>query len=68
MRLMFLQILVAGHRATLRRGDDYPEIREEVPQKGVLVAVPLFHVTGMTSFSVRPRVCCIPSRSDDTDR
>jgi hypothetical protein len=24
------------------------------PQKGVLVAVPLFHVTGTTSFSVHP--------------
>jgi len=53
---MFLQILVAGHRATLRRGDDYPEFKEEVPQKGILIAVPLFHVTGTTSFSVRPHV------------
>ena len=65
---MFLQILVAGHRATLRRGEDYPDLMGEIPQKGVLVAVPLFHVTGITSFSVRPRVCYIFSRSDSTNR
>jgi hypothetical protein len=48
-----LQVLVGGHRAALRRGEDYPELQDQVPQQGVLVGVPLFHVTGLTSFSVK---------------
>lgn len=46
------QILAGGSRAALRRGEDYPQLQREGPQKGILVTVPLFHVTGSTSFSV----------------
>lgn len=44
--------MAGGLRAALRNGADYPLPLQEGPQKGVLVAVPLFHVTGTTSFSV----------------
>ena len=46
------QIMAGGARAALRRGENYPLPLQEGPQKGILVSVPLFHVTGMTSFSV----------------
>ncbi|KAG6900762.1 hypothetical protein C0993_002186 [Termitomyces sp. T159_Od127] len=48
-----LNVTVGGLRASLRRGEDYPDFNmNEEPQKGILVAVPLFHVTGTTSFSM----------------
>lgn len=47
-----LNVVSGGARATLRTGGDYPLPPPEGPQKGVLVAVPLFHVTGTTSFSM----------------
>lgn len=47
-----LQVLVGGFRAALRRGDEFPAAQSTGPQKGTLVGVPLFHVTGSTSFSV----------------
>ncbi|KJA19908.1 hypothetical protein HYPSUDRAFT_68905 [Hypholoma sublateritium FD-334 SS-4] len=47
-----LNLLAGGLRATLRKGDDYPTAPKSGPQKGALVAVPLFHVTGCTSFSM----------------
>ena len=50
---IYEQLLAGGLRATLRKGDDYPTAPKSGPQKGALVAVPLFHVTGCTSFSVR---------------
>ncbi|KAJ7096301.1 hypothetical protein C8R44DRAFT_812674 [Mycena epipterygia] len=44
--------VAAGNiRASLRRGEGIPSAPSG-PQKGVLVAVPLFHVTGSTSFSM----------------
>ncbi|KAF8161102.1 hypothetical protein B0H34DRAFT_654088 [Crassisporium funariophilum] len=47
-----LNVLVGGFRAAIRRGDDFPTIQRIEPQKATLVAVPLFHVTGSTSFSM----------------
>ena len=59
-------MLVGGFRAALRRGEDLspspspnPSASTStsppvVPQKAALVAVPLFHVTGSTSYSVGP--------------
>ncbi|KAF9475541.1 acetyl-CoA synthetase-like protein [Pholiota conissans] len=47
-----LNLLSGGLRAALRRGDDYPTMQKTCPQKGALIAVPLFHVTGCTSFSM----------------
>ncbi|TFK75420.1 acetyl-CoA synthetase-like protein [Pluteus cervinus] len=44
--------LVGGSRAALRRGEAIPSFKSPSPQKGVLVSVPLFHVTGTTSFSI----------------
>ncbi|KAJ7647316.1 hypothetical protein FB45DRAFT_893048 [Roridomyces roridus] len=46
-----LNLLVAATRASLRRGEDGPAAAAG-PQRGVLVAVPFFHVTGSTSFSM----------------
>ncbi|KAJ3724511.1 hypothetical protein C8R42DRAFT_453754 [Lentinula raphanica] len=46
-----LNAQVAPRRATLRRGDNLSPAPEG-PQKGALVAVPLFHVTGLTSYSM----------------
>lgn len=40
---------MANKRAVLRRGDSLAETADG-PQKGAFVAVPLFHVTGMTSY------------------
>ncbi|KAH9485387.1 Long-chain-fatty-acid--CoA ligase FadD13 [Psilocybe cubensis] len=45
-------VLVGGFRASIRRGEDTPKVQRTVPQKGTLVTVPLFHVTGSTSFSM----------------
>ncbi|KAF8062191.1 hypothetical protein FPV67DRAFT_1563616 [Lyophyllum atratum] len=46
-------VMVGGIRATLRRGGDYPDFGEEEGlQKGILIGVPLFHVTGLTSFTL----------------
>ncbi|RDB16970.1 2-succinylbenzoate--CoA ligase [Hypsizygus marmoreus] len=47
-----LNLLAGSFRAALRRGEDYPTPKEVLPQKGILVSVPLFHVTGTTSFSM----------------
>lgn len=45
--------MVGGIRADLRKGGDYPDFNaENIPQKGALIGVPLFHVTGLTSFTV----------------
>ncbi|KIK67403.1 hypothetical protein GYMLUDRAFT_217659 [Collybiopsis luxurians FD-317 M1] len=41
----------ATRRAILRRGED-PASPPEGPQKGALIAVPLFHVTGLTSYTM----------------
>ncbi len=50
-----LQTIVGGRRALLRRGGNLPDPAAPVngPQKGALIAVPLFHVTGTTSYTVR---------------
>ncbi|CAA7257483.1 unnamed protein product [Cyclocybe aegerita] len=47
-----LNVLAGGFRAALRRGEDFPTKQRTVPQKATLVSVPLFHVTGSTSFSM----------------
>ncbi|KAJ2913136.1 hypothetical protein MD484_g7268, partial [Candolleomyces efflorescens] len=61
-----LNVLVGGFRAALRRGEDLSPTPSPspstsgststsapvVPQKAALVAVPLFHVTGSTSYSM----------------
>ncbi|KAJ8489092.1 hypothetical protein ONZ45_g13711 [Pleurotus djamor] len=44
-------ISVGVLRAKLRQGESLPEPKQG-PQQGVLVAVPLFHVTGSTSLSM----------------
>ncbi|KAJ7783198.1 hypothetical protein B0H16DRAFT_1495863 [Mycena metata] len=46
-----INVGVASMRASLRRGEDIHPL-PSTPQKGVLVGVPLFHVTGSTSFSM----------------
>ncbi|KAF9029002.1 acetyl-CoA synthetase-like protein [Hymenopellis radicata] len=46
-----LNTIVGGKRAAIRRGDD-PSSGPSSIQKGALVAVPLFHVTGTTSYSM----------------
>ncbi|KAL4242044.1 hypothetical protein ABKN59_000589 [Abortiporus biennis] len=43
---------VASSRATLRSGGNLGATSHLGPQKGTLVAVPLFHVSGLTSFSM----------------
>ncbi|KAL5480310.1 hypothetical protein ACEPAI_1580 [Sanghuangporus weigelae] len=42
---------LAKFRAVLRRGEDLPDLGAAAtqPQRGVLISVPLFHVTGLTS-------------------
>ncbi|PPQ77756.1 hypothetical protein CVT25_011191 [Psilocybe cyanescens] len=40
-----------GRRAALRRGEDIPP-PPTGPQKGILLSVPLFHVTGLTSLTM----------------
>ncbi|KAJ8076496.1 hypothetical protein PM082_000919 [Marasmius tenuissimus] len=47
-----LNTLVGNRRAVLRRGEDLAPAQDDGPQKGALVAVPLFHVTGLTSYSM----------------
>lgn len=49
-----LNTIVGGRRALLRRGGNLPDPAAPVqgPQKGALIAVPLFHVTGTTSYSM----------------
>ncbi|KAK0207498.1 hypothetical protein IW262DRAFT_1530175 [Armillaria fumosa] len=49
-----LNTIVGGMRALLRRGGNLPDpaTSTNVPQKGALIAVPLFHVTGTTSYSM----------------
>jgi len=42
---------VASSRAKLRRGEDLPQ-PQPGPQRGILVSVPLFHVTGSTSLTM----------------
>lgn len=46
------QVLVGSRRAALRRGEDISSAPPPGPQKGILVSVPFFHVTGSTSLSV----------------
>lgn len=40
-----LNTTVGGARAILRRGEDLPAPVPNAPQKALLLAVPLFHVT-----------------------
>ncbi|KAG7098572.1 hypothetical protein E1B28_000505 [Marasmius oreades] len=47
-----LNTLVGTRRAALRRGEDLAPVQNAGPQKGALVAVPLFHVTGLTSYTM----------------
>ncbi|KAK0219288.1 hypothetical protein EDD85DRAFT_865852 [Armillaria nabsnona] len=49
-----LNTIVGGRRALLRRGGNLPDPASLVngPQKGALIAVPLFHVTGTTSYTM----------------
>ncbi|KAF8913879.1 hypothetical protein CPB84DRAFT_1757805 [Gymnopilus junonius] len=44
-------VTVGGRRAALRRGEDIPG-PPTGPQKGILLSVPLFHVTGLTSLAM----------------
>ncbi|KAK7061688.1 2-succinylbenzoate--CoA ligase [Favolaschia claudopus] len=44
-----INTIVAKRRALLRRGEDIPAPTPQDPQQGVLIAVPLFHVTGLSS-------------------
>ncbi|KJA24659.1 hypothetical protein HYPSUDRAFT_38744 [Hypholoma sublateritium FD-334 SS-4] len=46
-----LNVMVGGRRAALRRGEEIPGLPEG-PQKGILISVPLFHVTGLTSLAM----------------
>ncbi|KAF8165363.1 hypothetical protein B0H34DRAFT_688919 [Crassisporium funariophilum] len=46
-----LNVMVGSRRAILRRGEDIPAPIVG-PQKGILISVPLFHVTGLTSLSM----------------
>ncbi|GLB37044.1 putative AMP-binding enzyme C-terminal domain [Lyophyllum shimeji] len=45
-------VMAGAIRASLRKGEPYPDFKEEIAQKGILIAVPLFHVTGTTSFAM----------------
>ncbi|KAF9495672.1 acetyl-CoA synthetase-like protein [Pleurotus eryngii] len=47
-----LNVLVGSRRAALRRGEDVSSTPPPGPQKGILVSVPFFHVTGSTSLSM----------------
>ncbi|KAK0435717.1 hypothetical protein EV421DRAFT_1908415 [Armillaria borealis] len=49
-----LNTIVGGRRALLRRGGSLPDLAAlaQEPQKGALISVPLFHVSGTTSYSV----------------
>jgi len=43
-------VLAGSWRAALRRGETLPLPQSDAAQKGTLIAVPLFHVTGTTSY------------------
>jgi len=47
-----LNVLVGSRRAALRRGDNILPVSPAAPPKGMLVSVPLFHVTGCTSLAM----------------
>ncbi|PBK84947.1 acetyl-CoA synthetase-like protein [Armillaria gallica] len=49
-----LNTIVGGRRALLRRGGSLPDpaALAQEPQKGALISVPLFHVSGTTSYSM----------------
>ncbi|KAK0243582.1 hypothetical protein EDD85DRAFT_804452 [Armillaria nabsnona] len=49
-----LNTIVGGQRALLRRGGSLPDpaALAQEPQKGALISVPLFHVSGTTSYSM----------------
>ncbi|PFH52707.1 hypothetical protein AMATHDRAFT_73844 [Amanita thiersii Skay4041] len=47
-----LNVLAGPARARLRRGEDLTPPPPDGPQKGVLLSVPFFHVTGLTSLSM----------------
>ncbi|KAK0243596.1 hypothetical protein EDD85DRAFT_804503 [Armillaria nabsnona] len=49
-----LNTIVGGRRALLRRGGSLPDpaALAQAPQKGALISVPLFHVSGTTSYSM----------------
>lgn len=51
------QVCVGGFRANLRRGEMIPT-ESSGPQKGMLISVPLFHVTGSTSLAVCHQITC----------
>ncbi|KAJ7368269.1 hypothetical protein DFH08DRAFT_676182 [Mycena albidolilacea] len=44
-----LNAIVARRRAALRRGEDIPASTPDEPQPGILIAVPFFHVTGLSA-------------------
>ncbi|KAF9447488.1 acetyl-CoA synthetase-like protein [Macrolepiota fuliginosa MF-IS2] len=45
-----LNVLAGGFRVALRNGNPLPSVQRPGPQVGALVAVPLFHMTGSTSY------------------
>ncbi|KAG5636317.1 hypothetical protein H0H81_008431 [Sphagnurus paluster] len=46
-------VMVGSLRAAIRAGGEYPDLNvQDDPQKGLLIGVPLFHVTGLTSFTM----------------
>ncbi|KAJ2915027.1 hypothetical protein MD484_g5364, partial [Candolleomyces efflorescens] len=48
-----MNVSVASRRAALRKGEDpAPLAAPTGPQKGILISVPLFHVTGSTSLAM----------------
>lgn len=47
-----LNVLAGGCRAALRRGETLSVTQKGGLQKAILISVPLFHVTGSTSFSM----------------
>lgn len=47
-----LNVLAGGCRAALRRGETLSVAQRGGLQKAILISVPLFHVTGSTSFSM----------------
>ncbi|TCD70810.1 hypothetical protein EIP91_001500 [Steccherinum ochraceum] len=44
--------VLSSYRAYLRAGERLPNSSNDGPQTGMLVGVPLFHVSGLTSFSM----------------
>ncbi|KAI0053621.1 acetyl-CoA synthetase-like protein [Auriscalpium vulgare] len=48
-----INVVAGSRRAILRRGESPPQtMTPDGPQKGILISVPLFHVTGTTSMSM----------------